>query len=78
VQSLLGCCSSIPSLVLVSGADEYVPQLVNVGDLSERVKEAMSPNSRAVVLDGVHNLAGLEKDLTFHVLQFLSEIICHQ
>lgn len=75
MQTILGGCSCVPSLVLVSGADEYMPEHVDRHRLAQRLSQAMSPNSRGCVLNGgKHNLAGSEDQLISHILEFLEDI----
>ncbi len=72
LQERLGHCHFLASLVLVSGADEYMPMHVEHHSLATRLSRALGPKSVPVVIEnGVHDLAGSEDALLQHVLCFL-------
>lgn len=52
LRGLLGHMESTRTLVLMSGADEYVPSAVDVGALAERLAAAMGPSAKAEVIPG--------------------------
>jgi pimeloyl-ACP methyl ester carboxylesterase len=63
---------SVPCLVIFSLDDEYVPLSVNRHALQERLAAAM-PRGSFVGLKGVHNLKGLEDELTSSVATFIDK-----
>lgn len=66
----------MPSLVLLSGSDEYMPAHIQHHDLVRRLSAALGPKSVSVVIeDGIHDLAGSEDTLMKHVLSFLKDVI---
>lgn len=69
--------SHIPSMVLVSGKDEYVPEYVDVVSMGHRIAKAMGGNSTvAVVEEAVHNLQGSEEEAVQIISKFVADICC--
>ena len=65
----------MPSLVLISGSDEYMPPHIEHQALGERLAQALGPKSHPVVIErGVHDLAGSEESLLHHVACFLQRL----
>lgn len=67
--------SGVPTLVLASGADEYVPRAVDIPSLADRIAAAVVPRGggEAVVIDGAaHNCAGKEDEVVAAVVDFVS------
>ena len=50
---LLGHMEGVPTLVMMSGADEYIPHAtVDAGRLAQRLANAMGTESTAIVVEG--------------------------
>ena len=63
-QAKLRHMDGTPTLVMLSGADEYVPQHVLEGavPLAQRLAEALGPTATAVVVPGArHALEGAQE-----------------
>lgn len=62
-----------PCLVLVSGADETIPDTVDVPAHAARLEKAVGSSAHAVVVPGApHALEGHEEEGIRHVLEFLT------
>ena len=74
LRRALAPVSGVPTLVLASGADEYVPRAVDIDALAGRIAGAVVPRGggEAVVIDGApHSGAGKEGEIVDAVLDFI-------
>ena len=77
-QVQLGRMDGTPTLVLISGNDEYVPEDVrtNAESLAQRLALAMGCTARAMVLAGAkHALQGAEEAGVSAMTQFLLRVL---
>ena len=66
--------ANTPTLVLASGADEYVPRAVDIGGLADRIAGAVVPRGtgEAVVVEGApHSGAGHEGAVVAAIVDFV-------
>lgn len=67
--------SGTPTLLLMGGADEFVPEGVDRALLVRRLAAAIGDSATPVVVSGgKHNLTGSEEELVRHVTDFLSKL----
>ena len=61
MQEKFAGMAGLPTLLLLSGADEYVPPTVDYRGLGKRLQAAVGPTAQfSVVEGGTHALAGSE------------------
>lgn len=72
LQNLLGHMAAVPTLVICSGEDEYVPEAVSSAELATRISEAAS--GKPLVIQGNHALEGQEVVLAQHVCEFIASL----
>lgn len=66
----------INTLILISGNDEFVPQTVDVRNVSQRLRRAINETSEVCILEGaLHNAKDHEEELTKHVVRFVSRLL---
>lgn len=67
--------AGLPTLLLLSGADEYVPLGVDYMGLGRRLQAAMGPAARLSVIEGgLHALAGHEEEVASEIATFLQTL----
>lgn len=77
LQALLGPAGAVPTLVLVSGADECVPEGADIAALASKIASAIGANaSLEMVLGAPHNLCGHEEQCATCIEQFLARSRC--
>jgi len=75
LQDKLQGLASAPALLMMGGADQYVPQTVDRELLVKRMAAAVGASCRAVVVPGgKHNLEGSEREAVALVADFLSGV----
>lgn len=73
LTSLIGRVT-VPTLVVFSGADEYVPSSVDKKQLLARLTAALPRGSSVIIEDAMHSLAGYESELMAAVEQFIHKL----
>ena len=72
LQAALRGLQGVPTLVALSGADEYVPQSVDYAALGARLAAAIGPSAELVVVPGAgHSCKGREDEITAAVAAFV-------
>lgn len=75
MRERLGHMTAVPTLVLMSGADEFMPKHVNHVTLAERMVTFMGPNARQVCIEGGdHALSNNTQEAVGHMLAFVSTV----
>ena len=75
VQAKFSGVSGLPLLLLLSGADEYVPSNVDYLALGRRMQAAVGPSaSLSVVEGGLHALGGHEQQAVDEISAFLQRL----
>jgi alpha-beta hydrolase superfamily lysophospholipase len=65
--------AGLPTLVLQSGADEYVPAHVDPRGLGQRLAAAIGPSATVAVIEGGnHVLQGKEDEAVALMVEFIS------
>lgn len=71
LSDILGHMASIPTLFLQSGADEYVPPLVDIDALTDRMKAAIGDSAESAIFPGAdHALNGYEEEAVNRIVSF--------
>lgn len=75
LSALLGHLAPLPTLVIASGADEYVPPGVDRAGLGERIAAAIGPSATsACIPGGLHALVGKEEEAVEHISSFCFDV----
>lgn len=75
LQDKLGHMAGVPSLFIMGGADEFVPDAVDKGALVKRLAAAVGSSATPVLVpNGKHNLTGSENELADIVVDFLGRL----
>ena len=75
LREALGGLRGVPTLVALSGADEYVPPSVDYAALGARLAAAIGPSAELLVVPGAgHSCRGKEDEITAAVGAFVSSI----
>jgi pimeloyl-ACP methyl ester carboxylesterase len=65
----------VPTLLLLSGADEYVPANADYMGLGKRMQRAIGHSAQLVVMPGgLHNLKGQESEAAQHIAEFIATL----
>lgn len=75
-QEALQGLHGVPTLIALSGSDEYVPAgPVEYAALGERMAAAIGPSARLVVIPGgKHSLTGQEEEIVTAVAEFITKL----
>jgi pimeloyl-ACP methyl ester carboxylesterase len=66
---------SVPTLVMLSGQDEFVPERVDYEDLGRRIAAAIGPSATLHVVEGaVHALHGKEEEAVELIAEFAGKL----
>ena len=75
LASILQPTGSSPCLVLLSGADQYVPPGLDAPLMAKRLTTAIGPSSRCQVIPGaLHALDGMEEEAAGIIAGFVSSL----
>lgn len=67
--------AGLPTLLLLSEADEYVPSAIDYLGLGRRLQRAAGPAAQLVVVEGgCHSLAGAEEQAAQEIAAFLQTL----
>ena len=76
LQDILGPCSTIPTYIVFSGEDQYVPKTVDKVKHVKRMRQALGPLSRSAIIAGAnHELEGRAEEFAQLVEAFLADIV---
>lgn len=67
--------AGLPTLLLLSGADEYVPSGIDYRALGKRLQAAVGPSAQlAVIESGTHALSGSEEQAADEIVTFVKAL----
>lgn len=76
LQDIFEPCSAIPTYIVFSGKDQYVPETVDKVKHVNRLKQALGPLARSTIIEGAnHELEGRAEEFAQLVEAFLAHII---
>ncbi len=75
LQEKFAAMAGLPTLLLLSGADEYVPPTVHYSGLGSRLQAAIGPSATLSVIEGAnHALNGFEERAAEEIAAFLKPL----